>query len=98
MSSWFPACDRLGPVLPRLGQRRWTIVKFEIQEQGPETRLILDHTGFPEASAESLRTGRHETLLGAAQEILRLTLADFEISRFRFVGGHPLEWLRAVSP
>jgi activator of HSP90 ATPase len=32
----------------------WSIVRFEIQEQGPETRLILDHTGFPGASAESL--------------------------------------------
>jgi len=38
----------------------WSIVNFEIKEQGPETRLILDHTGFPEASAESLRTGWHE--------------------------------------
>jgi activator of HSP90 ATPase len=38
----------------------WSIVRFEIQEQGRETRLILDHTGFPEASAKSLRTGWHE--------------------------------------
>ena len=38
----------------------WSIVRFEIKEQGPETRLILDHAGFPVASAESLRTGWHE--------------------------------------
>jgi activator of HSP90 ATPase len=38
----------------------WSIIRFEIQKQGSETRLILDHTGFPDASAESLRTGWHE--------------------------------------
>ena len=38
----------------------WSIVNFEIQEQGPETRLILDHTGFPDGQAESLRSGWDE--------------------------------------
>ena len=38
----------------------WSIVKFEIKEQGPETRLILDHTGFPDGQSESLRTGWNE--------------------------------------
>ena len=35
----------------------WSLVKFEMKEQGSETRLILDHTGFPDGDAESLRTG-----------------------------------------
>jgi activator of HSP90 ATPase len=26
----------------------YSIVKFELQPQGPETRLVLDHVGFPE--------------------------------------------------
>jgi activator of HSP90 ATPase len=28
----------------------YTLVKFEFKEQGPQTRVILDHTGFPEGN------------------------------------------------
>jgi activator of HSP90 ATPase len=35
----------------------YSIVKFELKEQGSGTRLIMDHTGFPEGSKESLEDG-----------------------------------------
>ncbi len=35
----------------------YSIVKFELKEQGPQTRLELDHTGFPEGESDSLDHG-----------------------------------------
>jgi activator of HSP90 ATPase len=35
----------------------YSIVKFELKLQGPETTLILDHTGFPEGDFDSLDSG-----------------------------------------
>jgi|SRR5215469_14365078 len=35
----------------------YSIAKFELKEQGSETRLILDHTGFPRGKAEHLADG-----------------------------------------
>ncbi len=36
------------------------IVRFELKEQGSETRLILDHSGFPEGAEEHLEGGWHK--------------------------------------
>lgn len=38
----------------------YSIVKFELKEQGSETRLIFDHTGFPEGQASHLESGWNE--------------------------------------
>ena len=35
----------------------YSIVKFEFREQGAHTRLVLDHTGFPEDQHDSLDSG-----------------------------------------
>lgn len=35
----------------------YSIVKFELKPQGSETRIALDHTGFPEGDFESLNSG-----------------------------------------
>jgi uncharacterized protein YndB with AHSA1/START domain len=37
----------------------YSIAKFELREQGSDTRLIFDHTGFPEAEREHLDSGWH---------------------------------------
>ncbi len=38
----------------------YSIVRFELKEQGSETRLILDHSGFPEGAGEHLESGWHK--------------------------------------
>ncbi len=38
----------------------YSIVRFELKEQGSETRLILDHSGFPEGAGEHLEGGWHK--------------------------------------
>ncbi|MGA2370509.1 MAG: SRPBCC domain-containing protein [Candidatus Korobacteraceae bacterium] len=35
----------------------YSIARFELTEQGPDTKLVFDHTGFPESLAEHLATG-----------------------------------------
>lgn len=35
----------------------YSIVKFELKEQGSETLLIFDHTGIPEGQSEHLAPG-----------------------------------------
>jgi activator of HSP90 ATPase len=35
----------------------YSLVKFELLEQGSETKLIFDHTGIPEGQSEHLATG-----------------------------------------
>ncbi len=35
----------------------YSIARFELEEQGSGTRIIFDHTGFPEGEAESLASG-----------------------------------------
>jgi activator of HSP90 ATPase len=37
----------------------YSLVKFELKPQGPGTRLILDHTGFPEGHYDHLNAGWH---------------------------------------
>lgn len=38
----------------------YSIVKFQFNEQGPETNVILDHTGFPVGKFVGLDSGWHE--------------------------------------
>jgi len=35
----------------------YTLVKFELKELGPQTRIVLDHTGFPEQNFRHLNSG-----------------------------------------
>lgn len=35
----------------------YSVVKFELKPKGPGTLLVLDHTGFPEGSYDSLSSG-----------------------------------------
>jgi hypothetical protein len=35
----------------------YSIVKFELTEQGSGTKIIFDHTGFPEGKAQHLAEG-----------------------------------------
>jgi activator of HSP90 ATPase len=35
----------------------YSIVRFEIKREGSETRLVLDHTGFPDGEREHLNGG-----------------------------------------
>ncbi|WP_226658932.1 SRPBCC family protein [Pseudalkalibacillus hwajinpoensis] len=35
----------------------YSIAKFELKQQGSETLLVFDHTGFPEGQAEHLTGG-----------------------------------------
>jgi activator of HSP90 ATPase len=37
----------------------YSIVRFELDAQGSETRLTLDHSAFPEGNAEHLEGGWH---------------------------------------
>jgi activator of HSP90 ATPase len=37
----------------------YSIVKFELKEQGSQTKVVLDHTGFSEGSFGSLDSGWH---------------------------------------
>ena len=38
----------------------YSIVKFELKEQGSQTKVVLDHTGFPEGSFRHLDSGWFE--------------------------------------
>jgi activator of HSP90 ATPase len=38
----------------------YSVVKFELKGQGAETKIILDHTGFPEGLFSSLDSGWYE--------------------------------------
>jgi activator of HSP90 ATPase len=38
----------------------YSIARFELSEQGPGTKLVFDHTGFPSAAALHLAQGWHE--------------------------------------
>ncbi|HSK43996.1 MAG TPA: SRPBCC domain-containing protein [Candidatus Binatia bacterium] len=38
----------------------YSIVKFELSEQGPSTKLVFDHTGFPQGQGQHLSEGWKE--------------------------------------
>jgi activator of HSP90 ATPase len=35
----------------------YSVAKFQLSDQGPDTKLVFDHTGFPQGSAEHLAAG-----------------------------------------
>jgi uncharacterized protein YndB with AHSA1/START domain len=37
----------------------YSLAKFELREQGSETKLVFDHTGFPNGAADHLAEGWH---------------------------------------
>lgn len=39
------------------GEGIYSVVRFELQAQGGETRLVFDHTGFPEEQRSHLEGG-----------------------------------------
>jgi activator of HSP90 ATPase len=48
----------------------YSIAKFELTEQGQGTRVVMDHTGFPEGSKESLEAGWKSHYWGPLQKYL----------------------------
>ncbi len=48
----------------------YSIVKFELQAQGSETRLIMDHLGFPEDQRDHLASGWHKNYWEPLQKFL----------------------------
>ncbi|KRE48112.1 SRPBCC family protein [Paenibacillus sp. Soil522] len=48
----------------------YSIVKFELQEQGSETLLIFDHTGIPEGQSEHLEPGWKDNYWTALEKYL----------------------------
>ncbi len=37
----------------------YSLAKFEMKAQGSQTRVVLDHTGFPEGNYDHLYEGWH---------------------------------------
>jgi activator of HSP90 ATPase len=48
----------------------YSIVKFELQEEGSGTKLIFDHTGFPSGNAAHLAAGWKSHYWGALEKFL----------------------------
>ncbi|HEY1528780.1 MAG TPA: SRPBCC domain-containing protein [Candidatus Angelobacter sp.] len=48
----------------------YSIVKFELSEQGPSTKLVFDHTGFPQGLGEHLSDGWQEHYWEPLQKFL----------------------------
>jgi activator of HSP90 ATPase len=48
----------------------YSIAHFELAEQGPATKLVFDHTGFPAGTAEHLAAGWHANYWQPLQKFL----------------------------
>ncbi|MFZ3588359.1 SRPBCC domain-containing protein [Bacillus sp. DJP31] len=48
----------------------YSLAKFELKEQGSETLLVFDHTGFPEGQAEHLSVGWKNNYLNLIESYL----------------------------
>src|SRR5579862_5295377 len=48
----------------------YSIVKFELKSEGPETVLVLDHTGFPEGEYDHLEWGWHNHYIDPLKKLL----------------------------
>jgi activator of HSP90 ATPase len=48
----------------------YSIAKFELTEQGAETKIVFDHTGFPRGTAEHLASGWEEHYWGPLRKFL----------------------------
>jgi len=57
----------------------YSIAKFELKPHGSGTRLVFDHTGFPEGLHDHLAEGWGVKLLDAAQEVFPLESSAFRI-------------------
>jgi uncharacterized protein YndB with AHSA1/START domain len=42
------------------GPGAYSIAKFELVEQGPATKIVFDHTGFPKGAGKGLAAGWHK--------------------------------------
>jgi activator of HSP90 ATPase len=51
----------------------YSIAKFELTEQGPATKLIFDHTGFPEGQGQHLADGWKEHYWDTLEKYLAAT-------------------------
>lgn len=51
----------------------YSIVKFELKGQGSETRIIFDHSGFPEGNREHLEPGWHKMYWEPLRKYLSLS-------------------------
>jgi len=49
----------------------YSIVRFELVARGAETRVVLDHTGFPEGEQESLTSGWNDHYWEPLRKYLR---------------------------
>jgi len=50
----------------------YSIVKFELVEQGADTKILLDHRGFPDGTGEHLAVGWKENYWKPLQEYLEM--------------------------
>jgi activator of HSP90 ATPase len=41
------------------GEGVYSVARFELQPDGADTRVVLDHSGFPDGQAEHLASGWH---------------------------------------
>ncbi|SDN41461.1 Activator of Hsp90 ATPase homolog 1-like protein [Paenibacillus sp. yr247] len=48
----------------------YSVVKFELKEQGSETLLVFDHSSFPEGTGEHLATGWHDNYWKPIEKLL----------------------------
>jgi len=48
----------------------YSIAKFELTEQGAETKIVFDHVGFPRGTAEHLASGWEEHYWGPLRKFL----------------------------
>ncbi|MDQ0062161.1 SRPBCC domain-containing protein [Paenibacillus harenae] len=48
----------------------YSIIKIELKEQGSETLLMFDHSGFPEGQGEHLASGWHANYWGPIEKLL----------------------------
>lgn len=49
---------------------QYSLVRFEMKAEGTATRLVLDHTGFPEGQAEHLAEGWQTNYFGPLKAAL----------------------------
>jgi activator of HSP90 ATPase len=50
----------------------YSIARFELNEQGSDTKLTFDHTGFPEGAAQHLAAGWHANYWEPLEKFLTL--------------------------
>src|SRR5258708_5511171 len=56
----------------------YSLVKFELKQQGSAATVVLDHTGFPEGDYDSLSSRLGIALLGPAKEISGVAMSGLQ--------------------